>query len=75
MVGQGSIPWALVGFVALFFVLLRYVSILLGLSTVENKKEVSMGKALIARTRIFISSALETIWAAGVSYAVGSLPA
>lgn len=41
----------------------------------ECDKGVSMKKTLTARTRIFLSSILETIWAAGVGSVVGHLSA
>lgn len=74
-VGQGSIPWAFVVPVVLILVLLRYLSIRVASSTMGNNnyKEVSMGKTLIARIKEISSAAVETIWAAGVSYAVGRL--
>jgi Na+/pantothenate symporter len=73
-IGQGSIPWVLVGSVALIFVLLRYVSIQLGLSTTADKfKEITMVKTLKARSRNFFSSAFETTWATGVGCAAGHL--
>lgn len=73
-IGQGSIPWAFVGSVALIFVLIRYVSIQLVLSTTaDNSEEVSMVKTLKARARILFSSVFETTWATGVSYAAGHL--
>ena len=57
---------ALVGSVALLLVLLRYLSIRLIPSGQDNTKRVPMEKTLAARTRMFFSSALETIWAMGV---------
>ena len=73
-IGQGSIPWAFVGSMALIFVLLRYVSIQLASSTTADKyREVSMVKTLKARARILLSSTFETSWAAGVGYAAGHL--
>jgi len=68
------IPWAFVGSVALIFVLIRYVSIQLVLSTTaDNDEEVSMVKTLKARARILLSSVFETTWAIGVGYAAGRL--
>ena len=64
---------ALVGSVALLLVLLRYVCIRLIPSGQNNIKEVPMVKTLTARTRIFFSSALETMWAIGVGGVVGHL--
>lgn len=64
---------ALVGSVVLLLILLRYISIRLIPSGQDNKKEVSMEKTLTARTRIFFSSAFETIWAIGVGGVVGHL--
>lgn len=73
-IGQGSIPWAFVGSVALIFVLIRYVSIQLVLSTTADiNEEVSMAKTLKARARILFSSVFETTWATGVGYAAGHL--
>jgi len=71
--GGGDIPLALVGSVALLLVLLRYICIRLIPSGQDNIKEVPMVKTLTARTRIFFSSTLETIWAIGVGSAVGHL--
>ncbi len=74
MVGGGfTIPVAVVGSVALLLFLLRYVSIRLIPSDQTNIKEVSMVKTLKARTRIFLSSAVESIWATGVGAVVGHL--
>ena len=74
VIGGGlSIPLALVGSVALLLVLLRYLSIRLIPSGQGNTKEVPMEKTLTARTRIYFSSALETIWAIGVGSVVGHL--
>jgi hypothetical protein len=64
---------AIVASVALLLFLLRYVSIRLIPSDQDNIKEVSMVKTLKARTRIFSSSVVESIWAAGVGVAVGHL--
>ena len=73
-VGGGlAIPVALVASVALLLVLLRYISIRLISSDQDNIKEVAMVKTLIARTRIFLGSTFETIWAIGVSNVVGHL--
>lgn len=69
------ISLALVVSVALLMVLLRHVSIRLIPSDQDNIMEVSMVKTLTARTRIFVSSAFETIWAIGVGSAVGHLSA
>jgi hypothetical protein len=63
----------LVGSVALLLILLRYISINLIPSGQDNKKEVPMEKTLTARTRMFSSSAFETIWAIGVGGVVGHL--
>lgn len=74
VIGWGSIPLALVGSVALLFVLLRYISHNLILSVNDNsKKEVPMVKTITARTRMFFSSIFETMWAIGVSSVVGHL--
>lgn len=73
-IGQGSIPWTLVGSVALIFVLLRYLSIrLASISTVDKNQGVPMGQTLIARTRIFFSSLTETAWATSVGCVAGHL--
>lgn len=73
-VGGGlAIPVALVGSVALLLVLLRYVSIKLTLSGQNNIKEVAMVKTLTANTRVFFSSAFETIWAIGAGSVVAHL--
>ena len=64
---------AIVGSVALLLFLLRYASIRLIPSDQDNIKEVSMVKTLKARTRIFLSSAVESIWATGVGIVVGHL--
>lgn len=73
-IGQGSIPWTLVGSVALFFVFLRYLSIqLASTTTLDKKQEVPMEQTLIARTRIFFSSLFETMWATGVGCVAGHL--
>jgi len=63
----------LVGSIALPLVLLRYFSIRLISSDQANIKEGQMVKTLTARTRIFLSSAFETIWAIGVGSVVGHL--
>jgi len=74
VIGGGvTIPVALVGSVALLLVLLRYVSIRLSPLDQDNIKEVSMVKTLNARTRVFLSSVFESIWAAGVGGVVGHL--
>ncbi len=74
VIGWGSIPLALVGSVALLFVLLRYISHSLILSVNDNsKKEVPMVKTITTRTRVFFGSIFETMWAIGVSSAVGHL--
>lgn len=72
MIGGGSIPLAIVGSIALLLILLRYVSIRLVLLANENSdKGGSMVKTLTARTRIFLSSMFETLWAIGVSSVAG----
>ena len=63
----------IVGSLALLLVLLRNVSINLIPSNQYNKKEVIMEKTLNARTRIFLSSGIETIWAIGVGVVAGHL--
>lgn len=60
-----------VGSVALLLILLRYISIRLISSDQHNIKEVSLVKILTSRTRVLLSSTLETIWAAGVGNVVG----
>lgn len=72
VIGGGSIPLTIVGSIALLLILLRYVSIrLVPLANDNSDKGVSMVKTLTARTRIFLSSAFETIWAIGVSSVAG----
>lgn len=74
VIGGGvTIPVAHVGTVALLLFLLRYFSIILIPSGQDNIKEVPMKKTLTARTRIFFSSAFETIWAIGVGSVVSHL--
>ena len=68
-----TIPVMLVGSVALLQVLLRYIRIRLIPSGHDNIKEVPMVKTLNARTRIFLSSVFENIWAIGVGGIVGHL--
>ena len=76
VIGGGlAIPMAIVGSVALLLVLLRYVSIRLVPSDHDSIKEVSMVKILKARTRIFLSSVVESIWATGVGVVAGHLSA
>lgn len=64
---------AVVGSVALLLFLLRYVSIRLIPSDQDSTKEVSMVKTLKARSRIFYSSVVESLWATGVGAAAGHL--
>lgn len=72
VIGQGSSPLAFVGFVAFLLVLLRYFSLKLILSVSDNSiKGVPMKTT--STVRIFVSSILETIWAAGVGGVVGHL--
>ncbi len=74
MIGVGvGIPVAIVISVALLLFLLRYVSIRLIPSDQDNTKEVIMVKTLKARTHIFSSSVIESLWATGVWVAVGHL--
>jgi hypothetical protein len=73
--GGFAIPMTIVGSVALLLVLLRYVSIRLVPSDHDNIKEVSMAKTLKARTRIFLGSIMESIWATGVGVVAGHLSA
>ena len=61
-----SPPLAFVASLSLLLFLLRHVSIRLIPSDRENIKEASMVKTLKARTRIFSSSVVESIWAIGV---------
>ena len=68
-----TIPLTIVTSVALLLFLLRYASIRLIPSDRDNIKEVSMVKTLKARTRIFFSSVVESIWATGVGIVVGHL--
>lgn len=76
VVGMGSIPRALVGSVALLIILLRYVSVNVVLTATSNsKKEVSIAQTLTVRTRVFLSSIFETMWAIGVGGVVGHLSA
>jgi len=72
VVGGGSIPLAIVGSIALLLTLLHYVSSRLVSLVNEYNKEVSMVKTLTARTRVFLSSTFETIWAIGVSSVTGT---
>lgn len=72
MIGGGSIPLAIVGSITLLLILLRYVSIrMVPLANDNSDKEVSMVQTLTARTRIFLSSTFETVWAIGVSCVAG----
>lgn len=72
VLGGGSIPLAIVGSVAFLLILLRYLTIrLIPLADENSKKEVSMVKTITAHTRIFLSSAFETLWAYGVSSVAG----
>jgi hypothetical protein len=72
VIGWGSIPLAFVGSIALLLILLRYASIrLVPLAHENSNKEKSMVKTLTARTRIFLSSMFETLWAIGVSSVAG----
>ena len=75
MIGGGGLTplMAIVGFVALLLFLLRYSSFLLMPSNQNNIKEVPMKKTFNARTRIFLSSAVESLWATGVGVAAGHL--
>lgn len=70
-----AIPVALVGSIALQLFLLRYASIRLIPSGQDNIKEVPMEKTLTVRTRIFLSSMFETMWAIGVGSVVAHLSA
>lgn len=71
--GGVTLPVLLVGSVAFLLVLLRYVSIRLIPMGQDNIKEVSMGKTLKARSRVFLSSVFESLWATGVGGIVGHL--
>jgi hypothetical protein len=64
---------AVVGSVVLLLFLLRYVSIRLIPSDQDSTKEVSMVKTLKARSRIFLSSVVESLWATGVGAVAGHL--
>jgi len=76
VIGGGfSIPVALVGSIVLLLVLLRYASIRLVPSDQDNIKEVPMKKTLTVRTRVFLSSIVENIWAIGVGSVVSHLSA
>lgn len=72
--GWGSISLALVGSVALLLILLRYISANVILPATSNsEKGVSMVKTLTGRTRVFLSSTFETMWAIGVGSVVEHL--
>ena len=73
--GEVMAPVALVGSIALLLVLLRYVSIRLVPSDQNNIKEMPMKKTLTVRTRVFLSSTFENIWAIGVGSVVPHLSA
>jgi hypothetical protein len=74
--GWGSIPLAFVGSIALLLILLRYISVNVVLPATSNsEKEAPMVKALTDRTRVFLSSMFETMWAIGVGGVVGHLSA
>jgi hypothetical protein len=74
VIGGGlTIPVTIVISVVLLLFLLRYVSIRLIPSDRDNIKEVSMVKTLKARTRIILSSVVESLWAAGVGVVAGHL--
>ena len=74
--GWGSIPLAFVGSIALLLILLRYISVNVVLPATSNsEKGVPMVKALTDRTRVFLSSMFETMWAIGVGGVVGHLSA
>jgi len=68
-----TIPMTIVGSVFLLLLLLRYASIRLMPSNQDNIKEVPMDKTLKTRTRIFLSSAVDSIWATGVGVVAGHL--
>ena len=71
-IGRGSIPLAFVNSIVLLLILLRYVSIrTVPLANDNSDKEKSMVKTLTARTRIFLSTTFETLWAIGVSGVAG----
>lgn len=73
LVAQGSIPWACVGLVVLFqVVLVRLVNLKLTGST-RSKKGGTMNKTY--RLRLFFCSLLETVWAIETNIAAGALPA
>lgn len=74
--GWGSIPLTLVGSIALLLILLRYISVNVVLPATSNsEKGVFMVKALTGRTRAFLNSTFETMWAIGVGSVVGHLSA
>ncbi len=73
VVGGVANSLALVGFVVLLLVLLRYISIRLISSGQYNIKEVSMKKTLTARISIFFSCIFETIWTFGIGGVVAQL--
>ena len=64
---------AVVGSVVLMLFLLRYVSIRLIPSDQDSTKGVSMVKTLKARSRIFLSSIVESLWATGFGAVAGHL--
>ena len=63
----------IVASVVLLLFVLRYVSIRLIPSDQTNIKEMTMVKTLKARTRIFLSSVAESLWATGVGIVAGHL--
>jgi len=73
LVAQGSIPWAFVGLVILFqIVLVRLVNLRVAGST-RSEKGGTMNKTY--RARLFLCSLLETLWAIETNVAAGGLPA
>jgi len=66
-------PVTLVFSIVLQLILLRYFSFSVMPTDHANIKEVSMKKTLTDRIRIFLSTALETIWAIGVGSVVSHL--
>lgn len=76
VIGGGlTTPMTIVIPVVLLLFMLRYVSIRLIPSDRDNIKEVSMAKTLKARTRIFFSSMVESMWATGVGVVAAHLSA
>lgn len=76
VIGGGlATPMTIVIPIVFLLFVLRYVSIRLIPSDRDNIKEVSMVKTLKARTRIFLSSVIESLWAIGVGVVASHLSA